>query len=164
LEATGGRQRLNTAALPLLIGTAAVDRAAVAESAFIALVMVAMANLARRATTQQYLPRWEAYMRMAMKAQSQCRMTLKTLANIKNPPAVFARQANINKGGQQQVNNGPVVPERASCARKSAIRPSKLLERHDVERLDTGAQSAPGASSSRTGGRGGIEGAKKRSR
>ena len=33
------------------------------------------ANLARRATGQQYLPQWEAYMRMAMKAQNQCRKT-----------------------------------------------------------------------------------------
>jgi hypothetical protein len=64
------------------------------------------ANLARRATNQQYLPQWEAYMRMAMKAQNQCRMTLETLATVKNPPVVFARQANINNGGQQQVNNG----------------------------------------------------------
>ena len=42
-------------------------------------------------------------MRMAMKAQNQCRMTLETLATIKNPPVVFAKQANINNGGQQQV-------------------------------------------------------------
>ena len=47
----------------------------------------------------------ETYMRMALKAQSQCRATLKTLANIKNPPVVFARQANIAQG-PQQVNNG----------------------------------------------------------
>jgi hypothetical protein len=33
-------------------------------------------------------------------------MTLETLATIKNPPVVYARQANINNGGQQQVNNG----------------------------------------------------------
>jgi hypothetical protein len=63
-------------------------------------------NLAQRATRQEHLKNWEAYMRMAMKAQSQCRMTLETLASIKNPPVVFARQANINNGGQQQVNNG----------------------------------------------------------
>jgi hypothetical protein len=63
-------------------------------------------NLARRATTQEYLKQWEAYLRMALKAQNQCRMTLETLATIKNPPVVFARQANINNGGQQQVNNG----------------------------------------------------------
>lgn len=63
-------------------------------------------NLARRATKQEYLKQWEAYLRMALKAQNQCRMTLETLAAIKNPPVVIARQANINNGGQQQVNNG----------------------------------------------------------
>jgi hypothetical protein len=31
---------------------------------------------------------------------------LDRLAAIKNPPAVFLWQANINNGGQQQVNNG----------------------------------------------------------
>jgi hypothetical protein len=40
-------------------------------------------------------------MRMALKAQSQCRQTLETLATIKNPPVVFARQANIAQGPQQ---------------------------------------------------------------
>ena len=45
-------------------------------------------------------------MRLALKAQGQCRATLETLAAIKNPPAaVFARQANIAHG-PQQVNNG----------------------------------------------------------
>jgi hypothetical protein len=48
----------------------------------------------------------EAYLRMALRAQNQCRMTLESLAVIRNPPVVFARQANINTGGQQQVNNG----------------------------------------------------------
>jgi hypothetical protein len=62
-------------------------------------------NLARRATKQEYMKNWEGYLRMALKAQNQCRMTLETLATIKNPP-VFTKQANINNGGQQQVNNG----------------------------------------------------------
>lgn len=67
-------------------------------------------NLSRRAASQEYLKQWEAYMRMALKAQNQCRMTLETLATIKNPPVVIARQANINNGGQQQVNNGATQP------------------------------------------------------
>ena len=66
-------------------------------------------NLARRATNQEYLKQWETYMRMAMKAQNQCRMTLESLAAIKNPTVIYARQANINNGGQQQVNNGTSV-------------------------------------------------------
>ena len=61
-------------------------------------------NLARRASSQQCLKQWEAYLRMALKAQNQCRMTLETSANIKNPPVVIARQANITTG-PQQVNN-----------------------------------------------------------
>jgi hypothetical protein len=72
-------------------------------------------NLARRATTQDYLKNWEAYLRMALKAQNQCRMTLETLATIKNPPVVITRQANINNGGQQQVNNGAQPAAALSC-------------------------------------------------
>ena len=71
-------------------------------------------NLARRATKQEYLKQWEGYLRMALKAQNQCRMTIETLATIKNPPVVFARQANINNGGQQQVNNGMPGPARST--------------------------------------------------
>ncbi len=66
-------------------------------------------NLARRSTTQEYMKNTETYLRLALKAQSQCRATLETLATIKNPPVVFAKQANINNGGQQQVNNGAAV-------------------------------------------------------
>jgi hypothetical protein len=66
-------------------------------------------ELARRSSLNmsQYIDASERYMRLALKAQGQCRATLETLATIKNPPVVFARQANINNGGQQQVNNGP---------------------------------------------------------
>ena len=48
----------------------------------------------------------DRYLRLAFKAQGQSRATLETLAAIKNPPVVYARQANINNGGQQQVNSG----------------------------------------------------------
>lgn len=106
-------------------------------------------NLARRATNQEYLKQWEAYMRMAMRAQNQCRMTLETLAAIKNPPVVFARQANINNGGQQQVNNGSGPPAQAAQppahAEETASQPNRLLEVSDVERLDTRTPGAAGA-------------------
>jgi hypothetical protein len=60
-------------------------------------------NLARRAASNmgEHLGATESYMRLALKAQSQCRATLETLAVIKNPPTIIARQANINNGGQQ---------------------------------------------------------------
>ena len=103
------------------------------------------ANLARRATNQTHLTQWEAYMRMAMRAQNQCRMTLESLANIKNPPVVFARQANIAHG-PQQVNNGLAQNSDVSAsdawAKESEIAQNRLLEGTHGERLDGGAQGA----------------------
>ena len=81
----------------------------------------------------------ETYMRLALKSQSQCRTTVETLAEIKNPRQVaFVKQANI-AGGNQQVNNGL-----HSIARESEIPPTKLLEAEHGERLDTGATTAAG--------------------
>ena len=62
------------------------------------------ASLVNRAHGSELLTQFETYMRLALKAQSQCRATLETLSNIKNPPVVYARQANIAQG-PQQVNN-----------------------------------------------------------
>ena len=92
-------------------------------------------NLARRASSQEYLKQWEAYLRMALKAQNQCRMTLETLATIKNPPVVIARQANINNGGQQQVNNGADTPapsgqQSTHAANMQAAQTELLEQRH----------------------------------
>lgn len=64
-------------------------------------------TLARTAALnmREYPEAFERYMRLALKAQGQARATLETLAAIKNPPIVFARQANVTTG-PQQVNNG----------------------------------------------------------
>ncbi len=99
-------------------------------------------NLARRAAAQEHMKNWEAFLRMAMKAQNQCRMTLETLATIKNPPVVFARQANINNGGQQQVNNGSQPADSRAPAANSATEQTGLLEASDGQRLDTRAAGA----------------------
>ena len=48
----------------------------------------------------EYLLATETYLRLALKAQSQCRATLETLAAIKNPPVIFAKQANVTTGPQ----------------------------------------------------------------
>ncbi|MDO9139084.1 MAG: hypothetical protein Q7U38_01975 [Methylobacter sp.] len=64
-------------------------------------------HLARKARNQDQLKHYETFLRLALRAQNQCRMTLETLSNIKNPPVIFAKQANINTG-QQQINNGSV--------------------------------------------------------
>jgi hypothetical protein len=107
-------------------------------------------EMARRAALNmgEHLGATEAYMRLALKAQGQCRATGETLAAMKNPPVVFARQANINNGGQQQVNNGAQAPGVGSPApapaSNSATEPNKLLEASHGERLDFGTQATPG--------------------
>lgn len=70
-------------------------------------------SLARRATSQEYMKQFQAYLGMALKAQAQCRATLEALAEIKNPrPVSFVKQANIS-GGHQQVNNGTQTAQQA---------------------------------------------------
>jgi hypothetical protein len=99
-------------------------------------------SLARRAVNQEYVKNYETFLRLALRAQNQSRMTLETLATIKNPPVVFAKQANINQGnGNQQVNNGTPAP--ASHAEKSIIQPIELLEvQHGGETVDTSTTGA----------------------
>ena len=70
------------------------------------------ARLAERAMTHDQIPGFDANMRMALRAQSQCRATLEALATIKNPPIVYAKQANF-AAGHQQVNNGIPAPAQA---------------------------------------------------
>ncbi|WP_273454941.1 hypothetical protein [Nevskia ramosa] len=68
-------------------------------------------SLARRAALNagEYLNATDTYLRLALKAQAQCRATLETLAEIKNPqPTAFIRQQNI--AANQQVNNGTAPP------------------------------------------------------
>lgn len=107
-------------------------------------------ELARRAANNMgtYLGTTESYLRLALKAQAQCRATVEALAEMKNPhPVAFVKQANIAHGNQQ-VNNGAQdgnSTHARSHAANSKTEPSKLLEATDVERLDTGAQSPAGA-------------------
>lgn len=67
---------------------------------------VMFCDLAIKANNQKYIDNMEKYLKLALKAQSQCRATLETLANIKNPPIVFAKHANI--AHHQQINNQQV--------------------------------------------------------
>jgi len=101
-------------------------------------------ELARRAALNmgEYMDATDKYMRLALKAQGQCRATLETLAAIKNPPVLFAKQANIAHG-HQQVNNGAPLPPRAENA---TIAPNKLLETHTGTGLDSGATATTGGS------------------
>ena len=95
-------------------------------------------KLVERGMNADLLPHYETHMRLALRAQSQCRATLETLANVKNPPVVIARQANIAQ--QQQVNNhAPAVPLRA---REVSPAQNELLEQGNHERLEFGTQGA----------------------
>lgn len=70
------------------------------------------ARLAERGMGCDHAPAFEANMRMALRAQSQCRANLETLAAIKNPPVIYAKQANVTTG-PQQINNGTAAPSQA---------------------------------------------------
>jgi hypothetical protein len=103
-------------------------------------------ELARRATLNmgEYLGAAETYMRLALKAQSQCRATLETLAAIKNPtPVAIVRQANI-ANGPQQVNNAPAPVAEPLRAREFENRPNELLEKQPDERWNTNTTQTAG--------------------
>ena len=93
-------------------------------------------SLTRRAVVQEMLHPYEVHFRLALRAQAQCRATLETLAAIKNPPVLIAKQANIAHG-PQQVNNGPLPTGEPSRAREAENAQNKLLEQQNGERLDT---------------------------
>lgn len=103
-------------------------------------------NLARRAALNigEYMNAADTYLRLALRAQAQCRATVETLAMIKNPqPVAFVRQANIAHG-PQQVNNAALQPEEHSCTGKTENPQKNLLESLSDKRLDTGAENATG--------------------
>ena len=156
-----GELSLTDCALSLQAAAGAVSRGdlTVAEATLTSQALALDAifgELARRASLNlgTHLPVTETYLRLALKAQSQSRATFEALAAIKNPPAVYARQANINNGGQQQVNNGAAPPHAANPAQacasahpgETASRPNELLEdrTHGRTQLDPG--TAPAAS------------------
>lgn len=108
-------------------------------------------SLATRAALNagQYIGACETYLRLALKAQAQCRATLETLAEIKYPKApTFVRQQNV--AYQQQVNNGDgasgtEAPQMRKPAHgKNQNQSNELLEAQHGERLDSRATGAAG--------------------
>lgn len=101
-------------------------------------------NFAKRAVHAELLPHLEVYCRMAMKAQSQCRTTVETIAEIKFPRlATFIKQANI--AGQQQVNNGQVNTEtstRTGAPEKTINPTNELISEQTNAPLDTAGAGA----------------------
>lgn len=112
-----------------------MNQATALQSLFVKLTETGLqANLLRQQETA---------LRLALKAQSQCRATLETLANIKNPPVVYARQANVTTG-PQQINNGSQTTP--TGMREKVFEENKLKELdHEQEQwLDTGTKGAAG--------------------
>ena len=111
-------------------------------------------GLAKRAAQNmgQHIGACETYLRLALKAQSQCRATLETLAEIKYPKAAtFVRQQNV--AYQQQVNNG-IANDSATSTHthahgKTLNQSNELLEAQHDERLDSRATGTAGGNDSR---------------
>ena len=102
----------------------------------------------------------ETYLRLALKAQSQCRATLETLGTLKNPsPALFVRQQNI--GVHQQVNNRALD---AAAEPRSPTQAHALLEVHHGQRLDPAETRATSKAHSAMAPLGKFNGAKNKER
>jgi hypothetical protein len=118
------------------------------------------ARLTEKAMSPDHMPIFEVFMRMALGTQSQCRTTLETLSAIKNPPIVYAKQANIAQG-HQQVNNGITT---STQAREVENEQNQLLERNDGERLDTRTAGSAGEADTELAALGKIDRAEVRGR
>ncbi len=87
------------------------------------------------AVTAESVKQIETLMKLALRAQSQCRATWEAISHIQNPTVNYVKQANIAQN--QQVNNGVAesIPEKR-------ISPNELLEQ-EHERLDARTPQAP---------------------
>lgn len=56
------------------------------------------ARLTERAFSAEYMPNFEIFLKLALRAQSQSRSTLEALAALKRPPVLIAKQANLTTG------------------------------------------------------------------
>lgn len=123
-------------------GTEMADQLLTAQAASLNQIFV---ELARRASLNMAsnLDATDTYLRLALKAQSQCRSTLESLSEIRSPRQVaFVKQANI-AAGHQQVNNGTERggPPNGSREEKEKTPIELLGEETNVTRLDTRATS-----------------------
>lgn len=91
----------------------------------------------------------DTYLKLALRAQGQCRATLETLAEIKNPRSVaFIKQGNFAQN--QQINQGSANDPRTH--EKNSVAPNELLTDERMTNgcsMDTGAAGAASASNPR---------------
>ncbi|MCG8036120.1 MAG: hypothetical protein JAZ19_03695 [Candidatus Thiodiazotropha taylori] len=121
-------------------------------------------HLARRALHQEYINQMDVFLKLALRAQSQCRSTWEALSRIKNPPVMgYIGQANIAHG-PQQVNNSLETESRDSDPDQGQNLQNKLLEENDGQRVDTRTTSASGQTDSAMAAMGAVKRPKKSSR
>jgi hypothetical protein len=78
----------------------------------------------------QYIEPTEIYMRLGLKAQSQCRATIETLGELKNPRPIYLNPKQVNNvAGNQQVNSseGPQQVNNGTPASADAASPANAL-------------------------------------
>ena len=91
-------------------------------------------NFTKKMANAEYITQLEAYSRISLKAQNQCRQTLATLGELKNPKrATFIKQQN-NAVNQQINQDGKQVENQKNSDDSS----NELLEVLPSEWLDTG--------------------------
>jgi len=108
-------------------GDMLVAQATILDAVFNNLAIRSAANMG-----EGYMEATETYMKLALRAQSQCRSTWEALSAIQNPIQIV-KQQNIAKG-HQQVNNYPRNEE-------DEIPQTEILEVIDGKRMDTGTES-----------------------
>jgi hypothetical protein len=100
-------------------------------------------SLARRATAVEYLDQFDTHMRLALKAQAQCRVTLETVATLRRPSAVFAKQANIAHGPQQvNISMQKTVLARDEKPQSELLERSLETQEHQLDPRTTAAASS----------------------
>ncbi|MDP3424963.1 MAG: hypothetical protein Q8S32_14550 [Burkholderiaceae bacterium] len=114
------------------------------QAAALQAMFVDLANRAKLQNNREFI---QTLTGLALRAQTNCTQTLKTLGELRNPrQAVFARQANIAHG-HQQVNYGnqPVTNQTTRTgAHESPIEQNRVLENDHGQWLDTGAARTSG--------------------
>ena len=95
-----------------------------------------MTNYISQSANAEYMSQVETFSRIALKAQNQCRQTIATLGELKNPKRVnFIRQQ--NNAVNQQINQGGL--KQAQNSKKPDNSANKLLDEVEHERMDIGS-------------------------
>lgn len=99
-------------------------------------------SLAIRASNQDRLPQYQAYLALALKAQAQSRATISALVDLKYPrQATFVKQANFAHG-PQQVNNG-MGANTIPAGEPRTLQNELFVEaNHERTKVDAGTASA----------------------